>query len=441
MNTKTPLTVQSLSIKNFLGIKELEFSPDGKYNFITGRNGAGKTSVLRAIQFAFEGKERGKNNLDYIHNGSDQAEILIDLGELRVRRTINGARTTLDVMNGDFLLQNPASALKEMIGRFSFNPIEFAFCDEKERTQVVLNALGVQYEVKDAKADGIAGKENPEDLEGLGLLEYLEKSHYDERTDVSRVLDRAKKTRQELQESLPENFKPFDQEAYDELLADIHKSEVREDSLNGQARDIRDEVEQERELIEGYKKEISKFNFVEITVKDTFDKGLKIAAEAEVQRDAEREVLAELKKQEVEMREALKSFGIQTQIKDYDERIPNGEELVKDLTDKIEKIRKVIKPRLVSEADLGIKGLTFEEGRFLINGVSVEDLSDSEKLRVGVKIAEKTTGELDFIFIDGVERLDPETLDEFVKEISASRFQYFFTTCHPTNTSGKTVKL
>lgn len=429
------VTVQSLEIKNFLGIKELSFSPDGKFNFITGRNGAGKTSVLRAIQYAFEGKERGKKELDYIHNGEDKAEILIDMGQFQINRRITEKGSYVDVSRDGMKYEKASTILKEMVGRFSFNPIEFAFCDEKERNEVVLGALGVKYSPKDAIKDGVYTEEELKNdnehnnLDGLALVESLYDRYYRERTEVNRGLESAKKTLAELEEKLPENFKPFDKEAYDKLRDAIENQREAVKIGRDDQRLFEDDLETVKNGMQRLSEILTKYGDGEVHTKyEIIEKRIE-GVKKEI--ETAQETLEKLQAQEVAQREAMEFAQVQAQIDEYKERIPKGQTKHDDLEEKIKKLRGEIKENLIASADIGIDGLAFEDGRFTVNSVPVENLSDSEKLRVGVKIAEKVAGKLDFIFIDGVERLDPETTKEFVARLESSKFQYFFTTCHP----------
>lgn len=439
------VTVQALQIKNFLGIKELQFTPDGKFNFITGRNGAGKTSVLRAIQFAFEGKERGAENLDYIFNGEDKAEILVDLGKFQIRRGITAKTLSVDVTKDGFKAENPATLLKEMVGRFSFNPIDFAFCDEKERNEVVLNALGVEYSPEDAVKDGVYSADELKNdnefnnLSGLALIEVLEKSYYSQRTEVNRGLESAKKSLDEARAQLPEDYAAFDQAAYDKTREAIENQREIIKKVESDQHETQADLDYCRALARDLSTALKKYG--DDTVLCKIELVEKRVGEIKTEGEAAAKTMEKLQAQEAAQREAMQYAKLQAQIEDLEERVPKGEKMAAELTDKVTRLRGEIKERLIAGANIGIEGLAFTDGRFTVNGVPVENLSDSEKLRVGVKIAEKVAGKLDFIFIDGVERLDPETLKEFCDRLAASQFQYFFTTCHPAEVDGKKLAL
>ena len=438
------VTVQNLEIKNFLGIKELKISPDGKFNFITGRNGAGKTSILKAIQFAFEGKERGKEDADYIFNGEDKAEILLDMGKFQINRRITENGNYVDVLKDGFKAQSPSKQLKEMVGK-NFNPIDFAFCDKKERNQIVLKALGVEYTTKKAAEDGVYDEELLKDdngfnnLNGLELVEKLIDMHYSKRTEVNKFVDVAEKSILGLKKELPDDITPFNKDEYDKVLKEIKDGE---NVLRTEEKDLKIYEQSEFEVkrfISGIKEIMTTYGDGEVHCKIDL-----ISNKIETQKagiEKTKKAIENRKEKELKLRNSMEFLQVQTQIKEFEERIPKGEKLSKELKEKIEKLRGSIKQRLIEESDIGIAGLSFDGGVFKVNDVPVENLSDSEKLRLGVKIAEKISGALDFVFIDGVERMDPETLKEFTKDLESSSFQYFFTTCHNVEDVGQRIEI
>ena len=96
-----------ISIKNFMGIDNLEFAP-GKVTLISGRNGEGKSSVIEAIKKTF----KAKSDVKLIHNGSDKAEILLEFDDnSSLYRTIKSDKTTLEASKGGLGINKPQTWL------------------------------------------------------------------------------------------------------------------------------------------------------------------------------------------------------------------------------------------------------------------------------------------------------------------------------------------
>ena len=73
------MIIESIKIKNFLSHEDTEIDFEQGINIITGKNGAGKTSVLDAIKFALfaESRNNEKNN-ELIKKGKTYFEITLD---------------------------------------------------------------------------------------------------------------------------------------------------------------------------------------------------------------------------------------------------------------------------------------------------------------------------------------------------------------------------
>ena len=70
------MKITKIHIINFLKLKDVEFNPS-KTSVIVGRNKMGKTSILKAIRAAFDGKIDESS----IRIGENKAEIVIDLDD------------------------------------------------------------------------------------------------------------------------------------------------------------------------------------------------------------------------------------------------------------------------------------------------------------------------------------------------------------------------
>ena len=78
------MRIISLQAENLKRLVAVNIQPDGNVVEITGKNGAGKTSVLDAIYWALAGKDGIQSTP--IRKGEDHAVIKLDLGELKVVR-------------------------------------------------------------------------------------------------------------------------------------------------------------------------------------------------------------------------------------------------------------------------------------------------------------------------------------------------------------------
>ena len=69
--------ISFLKVNNFLGVDELELEP-GKVNIFKGPKGAGKTSVIEAIEKTFTNKSR---RTEIIKHGEEEATLFVELDD------------------------------------------------------------------------------------------------------------------------------------------------------------------------------------------------------------------------------------------------------------------------------------------------------------------------------------------------------------------------
>lgn len=83
---------------------------------------------------------------------------------------------------------------------------------------------------------------------------------------------------------------------------------------------------------------------------------------------------------------------------------------------------------LLAQHKLPVEGLGInDEGNITINGLPIKNQSTSEQVEIALDIARNTSGPLHIICVDKFENLDPETQQEFFRQIENDDFQYFVT--------------
>ena len=181
------MKIKTLKIKNCLGITELELNP-GKVNVISGGNEKGKTSILECIEKAIGNNER---RAKFIKDGSSEATLYIELDNgLEINRKIKNTGTeTLKLAKDGVKQAAPQTTLKNLIGGFNFNPIDFLQRDDKEQTDILLSIMPIHL-TENMLQEWF--NEVPEvDLtqHPIKILKYLsEKYFYDKRTTANAKL-------------------------------------------------------------------------------------------------------------------------------------------------------------------------------------------------------------------------------------------------------------
>lgn len=186
------MKIRKLTIRNFCGIRELstEIPPAGA--IATGGNAKGKTSWLRAIQAALLAEGLGP---DAIRVGADRAEILLDVDELHVRRAITAKGNTLQVKSeaGDVVWTKPQARLKEIVGA-NLDPLSFFLGGPYERRKQILAAMPCYVTAEDLLR--WTGDEwlPEEGRHGLEVIADVRQHYYDDRTEANRRVREANET-------------------------------------------------------------------------------------------------------------------------------------------------------------------------------------------------------------------------------------------------------
>src|SRR4030095_1636061 len=165
------MKIVKLKAENIKKLVAVEITPAGNLVQITGKNAAGKTSVLDAIYWALAGGENIQEQP--IRQGEDHATFELDRGEMVVRRTFNskdgGATTALTIENKDGLrFKSPQTLLDGLLGRLSFDPLAFMRQEPRRQIETLRTLTGVD----------------------LSKLDAMRQKIYDERTEVNREVNR-----------------------------------------------------------------------------------------------------------------------------------------------------------------------------------------------------------------------------------------------------------
>lgn len=409
------MKIIKLTIHNFLKLKDIEMNPD-KTNVIVGKNKQGKTSIIKAIKTAFTGDADSTS----IRIGEGKAEITVELDELSIKRTITEKGNYLDISNKEGMkMPAPQKYLDGILGTFSFNPIEFFDKKSADRKKYLLNAIKLTIdsaELSNYTGELLGGLDY--DAHALEVVEQARKFYYDKRTIANAEVNKKEKALQELNSSIPEGFDPklVSEEAItklreaiqaDKITKQKHESNIQHiNLLQKQEKETQEEITRLQEKLAGIQKDIVAAIDIKFDYSD--DMTLAAAEESLSKLESQREIVFTVKRAE-EVRGELTMA-----IKEA-ERLDN---VVKKLT-------KEVPEDLIKKAQLPIDGLTIDGDDIKINDISLDNLSSSEQLRFGLQIVKALNDKFKVVCIDGIESLDKESFEFFLKEIENDDFQYF----------------
>lgn len=380
------LRFQAANIKK---LRIVDISPDGNLVQISGANGAGKSSVLDAIQYALEGKTNIPSQP--VRQGEFRAKIRLDMGDIIVTRSFKaGSDSTLTVESADgSRFASPQKLLDELLGALTFDPLEFSRMPAKDQLEQIRSLAKLDVDIDE--------------------LDRLNAADYAARTEVNRTVKRLNERSNDLfakvNPSLPKE--PVDP---DELITQLETAA----SFNAA-------IEREGE------RRVSK----QRSIRDTLELALaKREQAAELIREADRlEQVADEARAEVDSLPALEeprdTVAIRAEI-DRARRVNAGiavnreyetaraaEEAARKAADEITQRmdgRTQRKASAVAAASMPIPGLSFGEGMVLYNELPFDQASSAEQLRVSVAIAMAANPKLRVLRIKDGSLLDENSL-------------------------------
>lgn len=137
-----------------LRFAECEFSGDGQLVKIGGQNGAGKSCLIDALNFAFYGK-KGTGKPDVLRWGAEKGYVKVELSgqQFQIRRSINASGgEVLTVRGADGKpLKKAQAVINELVGTIGIDPSVIWKMNDKEIAEKLREAMGVNLDDLDAK--------------------------------------------------------------------------------------------------------------------------------------------------------------------------------------------------------------------------------------------------------------------------------------------------
>lgn len=150
------MKIVKLSAENFKKLVAVEIKPDGNTILLTGKNGAGKSSVLDAIFAAFCGKKGVPDKP--IREGQESAEIVVETENFIIKRTFTkSGGGSLTVTNSEgFKASSPQALLDKIVGEIAFDPMKFIDAyDARKQRQVLMELVGLDFGDIDSQMNAI----------------------------------------------------------------------------------------------------------------------------------------------------------------------------------------------------------------------------------------------------------------------------------------------
>lgn len=461
--------ITKIKIKNLFGISEYE--ADGQSVELSGRNGAGKTSVIDSIRYALTNKSDRKY---IVRNGETEGEILIETDNgIRVNRK---ARTTQadykSVKKDGREVGSPESFLRDIFTPLQLNPVEFIGLPEKQQNAIILDMIEYPWDMQKIKEwfGEIPSWVNYDQniLSVLNDIQSENGEYFQNRQDINREMRNKRAFIEEIAHSIPSGY---DVEKWENASAgpvyqkierirkeneEIQRAKVLLESRDNKVRKFeadreiaktalireidarRAQIENEISKLEDQirslsteKKSLSEKMADKTAVIDEQFKAQVARYDAEVEayaeyRDKEPRSTRELEEEAATIESMKAHVNEFRRMQGLQRDVEMLKETSEDLTDKIEKAR-MLPGEILETANIPIAGLTIKDGIPLINNLPVSNLSDGEKLDLCIDVAIQKPNGLQIILIDGAEKLSTPVREALYKKCRDKGLQFIAT--------------
>lgn len=378
--------INRFELENVKRIKAVKIEPSPKgLTVIGGKNNQGKTSVIDSLAWALGG-ERYKPS-SAARDGSvtpPNMRVVMSNGLVVERKGKNSSLKVIDPKGN----KGGQQLLNGFIEELALNLPKFMQATSKEKASILLQIIGVGDQLQN--------------------LERQEKEVYNERLMVGRDADRKKKYADEM---VYYADAPKDLISASELIQQQQAILAR----NGENARKREKVDQyaweldqsnrtvaalEKQLEDAKAKQAEAANNLAIARKDAMD--LQDESTEELERN-----IADVEQVNIKVRANLDKEKAEEDAKRLQDEYEK-------LTGTIEKIREQ-KITLLNNAYLPLPELSVQDGEITYKGQKWDNMSGSEQLKVATAIVRELNPECGFVFIDKLEQMDIETMEEFGK--------------------------
>lgn len=396
--TAERVTLTGLRVESFKRIRAVRITPDGSPLVkITGANGAGKSSVLDAIETLLGGGRHAPEKP--VRRGAKKATIEgATSAGYTIRRTYTEAGShALEVLGPDGEpIKSPQAFLDGLIGNgLALDPMKFLRMEPRQQVEEIKRVAGIDEslaEIERKRGEAQAAKTQAArdartlELQLVGLPETPGPDDVVSMSQLSEQLTAAQEVigkHQQWRRGLEERRRKIV-----ELRAEIDKQQAHLEVLQKAMSDLTNEV--------------AKFGPQVEAATDPDIAGIKariatIEADNEKarRRAARRDVLTRLEAARESERQATRNLE--------DATLAREDAIVK--------------------ADLGIEGLSFSEDGVLLGGQPIEQASTAEQIRASIKLAVRQNPSLGVVVCREGSLLDERSLALVAEHAAASGLQ------------------
>lgn len=379
--TPNPLQILELRADNVKRLKSVRIHPDGTLVVLGGRNGQGKTSVLDAIAMALGGKDQIPSQP--IRRGADRAEIVVDLGDLIVRRTFTAGGGQLVVQNRDGArFSSPQTMLDNLVGKLTFDPLAFSRESPKRQAEVLRDLLGLDHAALDQERATLYGERTATNKRAAALRHQFEAMPHHDGVPAEPIAAGA--AAEQLRQAQEHNRELAGLRRSREITVQV----VQEGERSVQ--DLRRRLQEAEAQLETARAQLAELSD-------------RLAGTAEIDVAPLQAAIAQVDQTNAKVRDNQRRAESLAQVEQV-------EQASRDLTAKIDAIDQQ-KTAAIAAAKMPVEGLGFDDsGTVTFGGLPLDQASQAERIRVSVAIGIAMNPRLRVLLIRDASLLDADSL-------------------------------
>lgn len=407
------LRIVSLAAENFKKLTAIEITPQEDVVMITGKNGAGKSSVLDCITAALKGEREIPE--EPIKKGADKGGIRMDLGSFQVIRNFTKKGSYLKIVKeidgAPFEVKSPQKFLDDIVGKISFDPLEFMNLlakDKKAARNTLSSLVGLDVSDVDAEISSVKADRQTLGKDHEQKVALLRERPFDKEIGLAEI----------SVGGLIENYqKVMDQNALKaKRQQDVFNAAKKVEDLTGKivagsakAQRMRDELDAYEALVKSFETDLEQAKKIVDSLQEevaTMPSGDVEVYKLEIQE-------AEAKNETI--RKNRRAFEVS---QDSDKLAEKYE----SMTEQIRALEKVKADR-VAGCKMPVEDLEIGDHGIIYKGVPLEQAGDGEKLVVSMAISMAMNPKLKVLRIKDGSLLDSKNLEIIRNMVKDNGFQ------------------
>ncbi|HEX8418970.1 MAG TPA: AAA family ATPase [Sphingomonas sp.] len=404
--------ITRLQADNFKRLTAIDIRPGDGAVKIRGDNAQGKSSTLDAILAVFGGK--GSMPARPVRNGEDEGAIRITLddGAIALRRFTVDGKDSIEFTNAEgFKAPSPQKMLEALYSSVAFDPLAFTLQKPDEQFAALRSLVKLDVD--------------------LDEHEKLDKADYDARRDTNRDLKNAQAelAQMPVYDGLP--AEPIDEAALEQKITEaaehngaIEKRKVKREEFIAAMGRNKDNLEAMKIELADLQGKIDDFE------KIIADQEKQIAGAAPLPEPID------VADTQTQLRTARDTNGKLITAQRRAAAVKNVEMLeakAKAFTEAMD-ARATARDAAIAAADMPVPGLAFGDGEVLFNGVPLEQISMSERIRIGGAIGAALNPKLKVMLVRDASLLSDKGQEALAEMAAEHGFQLWV---EAVDTSGK----